>query len=170
MNDAGLKLAHPGPMTRAPSRVQEEGWSPGRCPGRAGKRWAFTGRGTGAGVVTGSADRGHRAGAEWAGGSAASIEGLLTQPRPAPTLAAARGCSPSEQKTGLRSTRSEQEAPPQLGPNAGSSPQASESPHRRFKVAAVRLQSLETSEQESLNQDADDTENNQESWNHRSQR
>lgn len=64
---------------------------------------------------------------------------------------------------GLRSTRSEQEAPPQLGPNAGSSPQASESPHRRFKVAAVRLQSLETSEQESLNQDTDDTEQNQES-------
>lgn len=68
MNDAGLKLAHPRPMTRAPSQVQEEGWSPGRCPGRTGKRWAFTGRGTGTGVVTGSADRSHRAGAEWAGG------------------------------------------------------------------------------------------------------
>ena len=56
-----MKLAHPGQMNRAPFRVQEEGWSPGGCPGRAGKRWAFSGRRTGVGVVAGSADRSHRA-------------------------------------------------------------------------------------------------------------
>ena len=56
-----MKLAHPGQMNRAPFRVQEEGWSPGGCLGRAGKRWAFSGRRTGVGVVAGSADRSDRA-------------------------------------------------------------------------------------------------------------
>ena len=90
MKDAVLRLGHPGQMTWAWPRVQEEGWPPERCPG---KRWAFTGRRTGAGVVTGSAERSHRAGAAQSG------RGLRCKYRGASNTAA-RDCPPCKQKTG----------------------------------------------------------------------
>lgn len=63
-----------------------------------GIHWVQDGRGRGDWVCR-QKPRGRR-GAEHSGGSAASVEGLLSQPRPAPTPAAVQDCPPRKQKTG----------------------------------------------------------------------
>ena len=96
-------------MLWVPGAGDEQGPVPGaggglvsrRLPGAHGEevgiQWAQDRRGCG-GRVCGQKPQG-QCGAEQAGGSAASIEGLLTQLCPAPALAAEE-LSPREQETG----------------------------------------------------------------------
>lgn len=140
----GLKLAHPD-VTEAPSGCKRAGLQ-GAARGARGEE---VGIHWGAGRGARRGDRVCRQGPQgWRGvgrGSTASIEGLPSTWRvkrlPHWRL---RGCSPSEQKTGLRSRGLSRRPRHSSDPTRAAPLQASESPHRRFKVAAVRLQSLET--------------------------